>query len=191
MDAPLLPDLQYARKRRRFQCARGFGVRGDVAELHPADEEFAYRIEFFGYEVDRIDDLTRSTSKALSSPEYLHYLEYTTSCRRCVRRVDYSGGIGTASYAAPPAGAAGGPAIARTHQYYWEMIQEAGYWQRHRERLIDGSMPPGTRPFTLIDYFPSISCSWTNCMWPYRRCQTYAVDLNRRRDARRMASAGL
>src|SRR4051794_11486095 len=42
-----LIDLQYARNDIDFKRAT-FRVRGDVVELHPSYEEFAYRIEFFG-----------------------------------------------------------------------------------------------------------------------------------------------
>src|SRR6266542_4847541 len=49
-----LVDLQYARNDIDFK--RGtFRVRGDVVELHPSYEEFAYRIEFFGDEITQID----------------------------------------------------------------------------------------------------------------------------------------
>jgi excinuclease ABC subunit B len=57
-----LVDLQYSRNDVDFR--RGtFRVRGDVVEVHPADEEFAYRIELFGDEVDGIDMSTRSRAR--------------------------------------------------------------------------------------------------------------------------------
>ena len=49
-----LIDLQYARNDIDFKRAT-FRVRGDVVELHPSYEEFAYRIEFFGDEITNID----------------------------------------------------------------------------------------------------------------------------------------
>src|SRR5580698_9028720 len=61
-----LIDLQYARNDIDFK--RGtFRVRGDVVELHPSYEEFAYRIEFFGDEITRIDAIHPLTGEALRS----------------------------------------------------------------------------------------------------------------------------
>src|SRR5687768_15738583 len=57
-----LVDLQYARNDIDFK--RGtFRVRGDVVELHPSYEEFAYRIEFFGDEVTSIDAINPLTGE--------------------------------------------------------------------------------------------------------------------------------
>src|SRR5215468_6778704 len=63
-----LIDLQYARNDMDFK--RGtFRVRGDVVELHPAYEEFAYRIEFFGDQIDRIDIIDPLTSQTITSQD--------------------------------------------------------------------------------------------------------------------------
>src|SRR5215510_13784970 len=48
-----LVDIQYARNDTAFQRGR-FRVRGDVVEIWPASEEFAFRIELFGDEVDAL-----------------------------------------------------------------------------------------------------------------------------------------
>src|SRR6266480_1720541 len=61
-----LVDLQYARNDMDFK--RGtFRVRGDVVELHPAYEEFAYRIEFFCEDITAIDALNPLTGELLQS----------------------------------------------------------------------------------------------------------------------------
>src|SRR5690242_4931212 len=63
-----LVDLQYARNDMDFK--RGtFRVRGDVVELHPAYEEFAYRIEFFGDEITTIDMINPLTGELLKSDD--------------------------------------------------------------------------------------------------------------------------
>src|SRR5439155_1809722 len=65
-----LIDLQYARNDIDFK--RGtFRVRGDVVELHPSYEEFAYRIEFFGEEITNIDAINPLTGELLGSEEQL------------------------------------------------------------------------------------------------------------------------
>src|SRR5579859_2816340 len=61
-----LVDLQYARNDMDFK--RGtFRVRGDVIELHPSYEEFAYRIEMFGDEITSIDSINPLTGELLAS----------------------------------------------------------------------------------------------------------------------------
>src|ERR1041385_109235 len=63
-----LIDLQYSRNDIDFK--RGtFRVRGDVVELHPSYEEFAYRIEFFGDEITTIDMINPLTGELLRSEE--------------------------------------------------------------------------------------------------------------------------
>ena len=63
-----LVELQY--KRNDIDFRRGtFRVRGDVVELHPADEEFAYRIELFGDQIDRIDLIDPLTGETITSQE--------------------------------------------------------------------------------------------------------------------------
>ncbi len=59
-----LVDLQYTRN--DFELKRGtFRVRGDVVELHPAHEQFAYRIELFGDEIDKLEILNPLTGASL------------------------------------------------------------------------------------------------------------------------------
>src|ERR1700753_1878971 len=65
-----LVDLQYARNDIDFKRAT-FRVRGDVVELHPSYEEFAYRIEFFGDEITNIDAINPLTGEMLGSHEQI------------------------------------------------------------------------------------------------------------------------
>src|SRR5947199_7048109 len=65
-----LIDLQYARNDIDFK--RGtFRVRGDVVELHPSYEEFAYRIEFFGDQITRINAVNPLTGESLSEHDQI------------------------------------------------------------------------------------------------------------------------
>src|SRR5271156_3026636 len=61
-----LIDLQYARNDIDFKRAT-FRVRGDVVELHPSYEEFAYRIEFFGDSITNIDMINPLTGELLGN----------------------------------------------------------------------------------------------------------------------------
>ena len=63
-----LTDIQYQRNDIDFH--RGtFRVRGEVVDVFPASEEIAYRIEFFGDEVERITKLEPLTGEVLGRPE--------------------------------------------------------------------------------------------------------------------------
>src|SRR5436189_2072468 len=63
-----LIDLQYARNDMDFKRST-FRVRGDVVELHPSYEEFAYRIEFFGDEVTSIVAINPLTGEILKEED--------------------------------------------------------------------------------------------------------------------------
>src|SRR5436189_2036914 len=63
-----LIDLQYSRNDMDFKRAT-FRVHGDVVELHPSYEEFAYRIEFFGDEVTSIVAINPLTGEILKEED--------------------------------------------------------------------------------------------------------------------------
>src|SRR5437762_211599 len=65
-----LVDLQYARNDIDFKRPT-FRVRGDVVELQPSYEEFAYRIEFFGEQITNIDMINPLTGELLKSHEQI------------------------------------------------------------------------------------------------------------------------
>ncbi|HQY87369.1 MAG TPA: DEAD/DEAH box helicase family protein, partial [Tepidisphaeraceae bacterium] len=61
-------DLQYARNDFDFKRST-FRVRGDVVEIHPSYEEFAYRIELFGDEIVNIDAVNTISGEVLRSED--------------------------------------------------------------------------------------------------------------------------
>src|SRR5437763_6095890 len=63
-----LIDLQYSRNDIDFKRST-FRVRGDVVEVHPSYEEFAYRIEFFGDQITNIDAINPLTGELLKSED--------------------------------------------------------------------------------------------------------------------------
>src|SRR5215216_4718285 len=154
-----LIDLQYARNDIDFK-RRTFRVRGDVVELHPSYEEFAYRIEFFGDEITNIDMVNPLTGELLRSEDQIfiypavHYVMPEDRVQDAVRsireeldhRVMQLRGDGKLLEAQR--------LIART-KYDIEMIQEVGYCSgiENYSRHLDGRKP-GEKPYTLLDYFP-------------------------------------
>jgi excinuclease ABC subunit B len=154
-----LIDLQYARNDIDFK--RGtFRVRGDVVELHPSYEEFAYRIEFFGEEITSIQMINPLTGELLKDEQQVfiypavHYVmpeERVEGAIKSIReeldqRVMQLRGEGKLLEAQR--------LLART-KYDMEMIQEVGYCSgiENYSRHLDGRQP-GQKPYTLIDYFP-------------------------------------
>src|SRR5687768_11673227 len=154
-----LVDLQYARNDMDFK--RGtFRVRGDVVELHPSYEEFAYRIEFFGDEIANIDAINPLTGELLKSEDQIfiypavHYVmpeDRVHSAVASIRaeldhRVMQLRGEGKLLEAQR--------LLART-KYDLEMLLEVGYCSgiENYSRHLDGRKP-GEKPYTLIDYFP-------------------------------------
>ncbi|MBI1372249.1 MAG: excinuclease ABC subunit UvrB [Phycisphaera sp.] len=154
-----LNDLQYNRNDVEFK--RGtFRVRGDVVELHPAYEEFAYRIEFFGDEIDALQFLNPVTGEVLSNDRTLfifpavHYVMPEDQLEHAVHSIQeeldeqvmhlrHHGKLLEAQRL-----------LART-KYDLEMMQEVGYCSgiENYSRHLDGRAP-GSKPYTLIDYFP-------------------------------------
>ena len=154
-----LIDLQYARNDMDFK--RGtFRVRGDVVELHPSYEEFAYRIEFFGDDVSAIDAVNPLTGEVIRGEEQVfiypavHYVmpeERVHGAVQSIReeldqQVMHLRGQGKLLEAQR--------LLART-KYDLEMILEVGYCSgiENYSRHLDGRKP-GEKPYTLIDYFP-------------------------------------
>ena len=154
-----LVELQY--ERNDFDFKRGtFRVRGDVIELHPAYEQFAYRIELFGDELDKLEMINPLNSETLGSPHKVfiypavHYVmpeervaQATASIleelERRVLELRRQGKVLEAQRL-----------LART-KYDVEMLREVGYCSgiENYSRHLNGT-EAGARPFTLIDYFP-------------------------------------
>jgi len=154
-----LIDLQYARNDMDFR--RGtFRVRGDVVELHPAYEEIAHRIEFFGDQITAIDTINPLTGEILRTEDQLfiypavHYVMPPERVQQAVasiraeldQQVMHLRGQGKLLEAQR--------LLART-RYDIEMLLEVGFCSgiENYSRHLDGRRP-GEKPFTLIDYFP-------------------------------------
>jgi len=154
-----LADIQYARNDIDFQ--RGtFRVRGDVVELYPSYESFAIRIEFFGDEIERISYINPVSAEILAVERQVfiypaqHYIMPADRIADAVEgiRAELAQRLGELRSQAKLLEAQ--RLQART-MYDIEMIQEVGYCSgiENYARHLAG-LPPGARPYTLIDYFP-------------------------------------
>jgi excinuclease ABC subunit B len=154
-----LVDLQYARNDMDFK--RGtFRVRGDVVELQPSCEEFAYRIEFFGEQIENIDAINPLTGEILSSHDSIfiypavHYVMPEDRVQDAVKNIREELEASVMSLRGQGKLLEAQRLLART-KYDLEMMQEVGYCSgiENYSRHLDGRKP-GEKPYTLLDYFP-------------------------------------
>ncbi|MBI2192435.1 MAG: excinuclease ABC subunit UvrB [Planctomycetes bacterium] len=154
-----LVDLQYARN--DYSFTRGhFRVRGDVVEVIPSYQETAYRVEFFGDEVDRIQQIEPLTGEIEAELESLviypakHFVTPEDKMRRAIGRIEDELGERLAVLRGQGKLLEAQRLESRT-RYDLEMLTEAGFCPgiENYSRHLSGR-EPGQPPFTLIDYFP-------------------------------------
>ena len=154
-----LADIQYTRNDIDFQ--RGaFRVRGDVVELHPSYESFAVRIEFFGDRIEQITYINPVSCETLAVEEQVfiypaqHYIMPTQRIASAIDSIKAELKDRLAQLRGEGKLLEAQRLQART-MYDLEMMQEVGYCSgiENYARHLAG-LPPGARPYTLIDYFP-------------------------------------
>src|SRR5216110_2689661 len=155
-----LIDSQYVRNDAVLGRGR-FRVKGDVVEVQPANQETAYRISFFGDEVEHIthfDPLTGEIYSKLDNISIWPATEYVTSkptVERAVLEIRHELEERIKELEAENKLLEAHRLRQRT-EYDLEMMQELGFCNgiENYSRILEGRAP-GTHPFTLLDYFPS------------------------------------
>ena len=154
-----LVDIQYTRNDMAFE--RGtFRVRGDTIDVYPAGAENAVRVELFGDEVESIKEMNPVTGEILGLRNHVaiypasHYVTSPENIERAVKtineelqeRITWFKDRGKLIEA---------QRIEQRTRYDVEMLREIGTCKgiENYSRHIVG-LPPGTRPYTLIDYIP-------------------------------------
>jgi len=137
-----------------------FRVKGDVLEVQPANAETAYRVSFFGDEVEQIthfDPLSGEIFSKLDNLAIWPATEYVTSKPTIDRAV---GEIREELEQQVKLFEAQGRMleahrIRQRTEYDLELLQELGFCSgiENYSRILEGR-PPGSHPFTLLDYFP-------------------------------------
>ncbi len=155
-----LIDIQYVRNDTLLGRGR-FRVKGDVLEIQPAHSETAYRISFFGDEVEAIthfDPLTGEVLSRLDTVTVFPATQYVTSKPTVERavvelRAELEAQVKKFESAGQMLEA---HRIRQRTEYDLEMMQELGFCNgiENYSRILDGR-PPGSAPHTLLDYFPS------------------------------------
>ena len=155
-----LVEIQYDRNDMDFK--RGtFRVRGDVVEIFPAySEKIAYRVEFFGDEIDRITEVDTLTGEVLNVIGHVaifpasHYVVSKENMERAIGEIEeeleqqirYFKGEDKLLEA---------QRISERTNFDIEMMRETGFCSgiENYSRHLAG-LAPGQPPNTLIDYFP-------------------------------------
>lgn len=154
-----LTDIQYQRNDMDFH--RGtFRVRGDVVDVFPASEEVAYRIEFFGDEIDRITRIDPLTGEILASLEELrvfpssHYVTPQQKLKVALGQIEQELDDRTALFEKQNK-LLEAQRIGQRTRFDLEMLEETGFVKgiENYSRYLT-NREPGEQPATLLDYFP-------------------------------------
>ena len=137
-----------------------FKVQGDVVSVYPGYADIAYKIHFFGDEIELIEAFDPISNAIIDQYERLRLFPaniFVTSPELLqqaiiqiqddlVKQVDYFKEIGKPLEA---------KRLEERTEFDLEMIRELGYCSgiENYSRYLDGRAP-GTRPFCLLDYFP-------------------------------------
>jgi excinuclease ABC subunit B len=154
-----LIDSQYVRNDSVLGRGR-FRVKGDVVEVQPANSETAYRISFFGDEVEQIshfDPLTGEIYAHLDNVAIWPATEYVTSkptIERAVDEIRHELEQQVRHFESDNRLLEAHRIRQRT-EYDLEMLKELGFCNgiENYSRILEGRAA-GTHPFTLLDYFP-------------------------------------
>ena len=154
-----LIDIQYDRNDMDFH--RGtFRVRGDVLEIFPANaDEYAYRVEFFGDEIDRITEIDTLTGEIRKGLEFIavfpasHYVVPMDKILRAANAIEEELAERVEFFKSEDK-LLEAQRIAERTNYDVEMLRETGFCSgvENYSRHLAG-MPAGATPHTLMDYF--------------------------------------
>ncbi len=153
-----LTDIQYQRNDVDFH--RGtFRVKGDVIDVFPAGSDVAYRIEFFGDEVDRLTRVDPLTGEILGEPHEInifpssHYVTPKDKLAHAIEGIkkEFSERL---EWFESRNMLLEAQRLAQRTKYDLEMLEETGFVKgiENYSRYLT-NREPGEQPATLIDYF--------------------------------------
>jgi excinuclease ABC subunit B len=154
-----LNDIQYKRNDTAF--TRGtFRVRGDTVEIWPVGEETAYRLEFFGDELERMRQIDTLTGEVLGERRELkifpgkHYVTPQEQLQIAVKNISDELDQRLAQFEAEGKHLEAQRLKQRT-KFDMEMLAETGFVAgiENYSRFLS-NREPGEQPATLLDYFP-------------------------------------
>jgi excinuclease ABC subunit B len=155
-----LVDSQYQRNDMELKPGI-FRVRGDTLEILPAYEnKLAYRVTFFGDEVERISEVNPLTGEIFSEPQHVdiypakHYLAGEDRLKESIANIEKELEERVAYYKKNEK-LLEAQRIEQRTQYDLEMLREIGTCSgiENYSRQLD-QRPPGSHPWTLMDFLP-------------------------------------
>ena len=152
--------IQYERNEMDFKIG-SFRVRGDVLEIRPSYTESAYRITFWGDEIEQITEIDPLTGELLAQLDSLtihparHFIPPADEMEDAIGRIEAELEAQLALLGADSQLLAQQRLEQRT-RYDIEMLRELGYCQGIENYGIHfaPTRQPGSPPWTLLDYFP-------------------------------------
>lgn len=154
-----LTDIQYQRNDIDFHRST-FRVRGDVIDVFPAGEEVAYRIEFFGDEVERITKIDPLTGEILAKLESVkifpgsHYVTPYEKLKVALGQIEQELEQRLAQFK-KEGKLLEAQRLGQRTKFDLEMLEETGFVKgiENYSRYLT-NREPGEQPATLLDYFP-------------------------------------
>lgn len=154
-----LTDIQYQRNDIDFHRST-FRVRGDVVDVFPAGNEEAYRIEFFGDQVDRLTVINPLTGEVISEPDEVrifpgsHYVTPKEKLESAIGKIktEFDNRI---EYFEKNNKLLEAQRLSQRTKFDLEMLQETGFVKgiENYSRYLT-NREEGEQPATLLDYFP-------------------------------------
>ena len=154
-----LTDIQYQRNDIDFHRST-FRVRGDVVDVFPAGEEVAYRIEFFGDEIERITKLDPLTGEILAKLDSVkifpgsHYVTPFDKLKIALGHIEQELEQRLAQFKREGK-LLEAQRLGQRTRFDLEMLEETGFVKgiENYSRYLT-NREPGEQPATLLDYFP-------------------------------------
>jgi len=154
-----LTDIQYQRNDIDFHRST-FRVRGDVVDIYPASEELAYRVEFFGDQIDRITQIDPLTGEILKEMDKFrifpgsHYVTPQDKLKFALVKIEKELEQRLKQFKNEGKLLEAQRLEQRT-RFDLEMLEETGFVKgiENYSRYLT-NREPGEQPATLMDYFP-------------------------------------
>ena len=155
-----LIEIQYERNDISFTRNK-FRVKGDVVEIFPVySNENAFRIEFFGDEIDRISEINALTGQVKNVLSHVaiypasHYVVSPEKMEKAITQI-YSEMEKQVKVFQSEGKLIEAQRIKQRTEYDIEMLRETGFCKGiENYSAIMSGRKPGEPPFTLLDYFP-------------------------------------
>lgn len=155
-----LIEIQYERNDISFTRNK-FRVKGDVVEIFPVySNENAFRIEFFGDEIDRISEINALTGQVKNVLSHVaiypasHYVVSPEKMEKAISQI-YSEMENQVKVFQSEGKLIEAQRIKQRTEYDIEMLRETGFCKGiENYSAIMSGRKPGEPPFTLLDYFP-------------------------------------